>query len=90
MIYIPHVKKRIDELAPRWRRRALTQKELDELYDLLDEVVIEAREARSDLVHEDQRPEVYLLALLEQRIQNALHAFFRKYESHFLKNKRFL
>jgi DNA-binding CsgD family transcriptional regulator len=48
MIYIPHIKKRIEELAPRWHKNELSEEELFEFYDLLDDVVREARENRSD------------------------------------------
>lgn len=83
MIYIPHIKKRLDELAPRWHQGKLNSIELDEFYDLLDEVVIEARESRSDWVDEPQQPEVYLIDLLQQRIQRTVRIFFRKYKNRY-------
>ena len=43
MIYIPHIKQRIDELSPKWDKEALTPEELNEFFNLLDEVVLEAR-----------------------------------------------
>jgi len=86
MIYIPHIKQRIDELSPKWDKEALTPEELDEFYDLLDEVVLEARESRSDsIIHIDRRPEAFLVNLFQRRLKKTVILFFLRYRRHFPK-----
>ena len=84
MIYIPHIKQRIDELSPKWDKEALTPEELNEFFDLLDEVVLEARESRSDsIIHIDRRPEAFLVNLFQRRLKNTIILFFLRYPQHF-------
>jgi hypothetical protein len=89
MIYIPHIKKRIDELAPRWHKGTLNPEELTEFYDLLDEVVVEARESRSDSVTENQRPEAFLINLFQQRLENTIFAFLKRYKQYMAEAARY-
>lgn len=82
MIYIPHIKTRLEELHPRWEEGTLTQNELKEFYDLLDEVVKEAREERSAyLSPKGKKPEEFLLDLLEKRITIKTINFFKYHPS---------
>jgi len=83
MIYIPHVKDRLEKLASRWHEEKLNADELTEFYDLLDEVVLEAREGRSDFVSEDERPEIFLINLLQQRLQKTVIIFFLNHKEDF-------
>ena len=84
MIYIPHIKQRIDKLAPRWHQGKLKPEELNEFYDLLDEVVLEAREGRSDSIDRiDQRPEAFLINLFQQPLKRTIFAFFKRYKQHY-------
>lgn len=84
MIYIPHIKQRIKELAPRWDQVKLNPEKLNEFYDLLDEVVREARESRSDsIIHIDQRPEAFLVNLFQRRLKKTVILFFLRYRRYF-------
>jgi len=87
LIYIPDIKKRINELAPGWHEGTLNASELSEFYSLLDNVVVEARETRSDHVPEDERPEVFLADLLEHRFENVVSTFFNRYKQYLVEAK---
>ena len=83
MIYIPHIKDRLEKLASRWHEGKLNADELTEFYDLLDEVVLEAREGRSDFVSEDERPEIFLINLLQHRLKKTVIIFFLSHKRYF-------
>lgn len=87
MIYIPDIKKRINELAPSWHKGTLSANELSEFYSLLDDVVVEARETRSDHVPEDERPEAFLVDLFKYRFGNVLFTFFKRYKQYLVQTK---
>jgi len=79
MIYIPEVKARIAELAPRWHKGRLKPQELLEFNSLINDVVREARRSRSDHVNFKARPEEYLLGLFKRRIQYSVNQFLIRY-----------
>jgi len=56
MIYIPEVKKRIEELKDRWERNELTTKELKEFNALIDDVIREARKSISSYLTKKSGP----------------------------------
>ena len=77
MIYIPHIEQRINKLSKKWDKETLSTEELNEFFDLLDEVVLEARESRSDsIIHIDRRPEAFLVNLFQRRLKNTIILFF--------------
>ena len=95
MIYIPEVKKRIEELKDRWEKNELTSEELKEFNSLIDDVIREARKSISGYLtkkcgpallgkdgevfqEEKHNPEIFLLKLLQKRIENVLLRFFSK------------
>ncbi len=83
MIYIPQVQKRIEELHPRWERGKLSEDELNEFYDLLDEVVKEARKRRTGNLARTRKtekyllPERFLLSVFKKRIKITVSLFFK-------------
>lgn len=79
MIYIPEVKKRLEELKPRWEnsKRKLSPDELAEFYHLIDEVVIEARKTRSAHLDPSDLPEDFLINLISKRIDSTVLKFFK-------------
>ena len=79
MTYIPEVKKRLEELKPGWMNLTLSKDELFELYDLLDIVILEARKSRSAHLPERDKPEIFLLVFLDQRIEIEIKRFFKEY-----------
>lgn len=79
MIYIPNIKHQIEELFPQYLRRELTNQEINEMHSLIDEVVWEAREPRSAFVEKSDRPELFLVNLLEPFIKNTVAAFLKNH-----------
>jgi DNA-directed RNA polymerase specialized sigma24 family protein len=83
MIYIEEgLKNRLIEMKVRWLNGQLTEDELAEFDSIVDEIVIEARRARSDSVRTNEKPEAYLLDLFEKYIEKVVIRFFNKYSEY--------
>jgi polyhydroxyalkanoate synthesis regulator phasin len=81
MIYIEeNLKEQLEELTPRWKKGDLNQDELKEFHLIIDEIVREARRRRSYFVEPDQKPEEFLLNLIEGRIRNIVRRFINNHK----------
>jgi polyhydroxyalkanoate synthesis regulator phasin len=81
MIYIEeNLKERLKELTPCWKKGDLNQDELKEFHLIIDEIVREARRRRSYFVEQDQKPEEFLLSLIEGRIRKIVRKFINNHK----------